>query len=65
MHEVSLHRGSWGRPMVYRHPGYRNRSTQVAPTGPIAATQVATAAATGLMGLPGWHGNSRSNAHQN
>jgi len=44
---------------------YRNWSIQVAAIRPIAATWVDTAAATGPVGWPGRHGNSRPKAYQN
>jgi len=54
MNEINLHHGNQGRPMAYRYGatrGYRNRSTRVAANCFIAATWVATAAATGPVGL--------------
>jgi len=45
--------------------GYHNWFTRVAASSPIAATQVATADATGPMKLPGWRGNSHPKAYQN
>jgi len=62
MNDVNLHRGNRGRPTVYRD--YQNRSTRVAATGPIAATRVATAAATEPVGLPEWRGNSIIEAYR-
>jgi len=65
MDEVNLHRDkrkAYGRSTATLD--YCNRSTWVAVTGLIAASQVATAAATGQVGLPGWSGNSHPKAYQ-